>query len=644
MQNVGLEWTLIDTWVTLGEVSASPSGGAIIPATIKVYSKDKAGTSALYLMDDAGSEREIAPPNTVTGTGTANRLAYWSSSSVIAANAALTSGRIPFADSNGLPADDSALVWDNTNKRVGVGAASPLTGIHLSSSTAALAKVRVDRLTTAAAAFSGFSITGSATVANAFLAFFGGGGSHDGTAANAAETSLMGVYAGELWTSTAKGSYITFETTPNASVTRAERLRVTDTTLQPGTTLVMNLGTSALRFLRLWGGDVEMADQAAPSAPASGNALLFSFNQQGFSVLHVTDSTNAQIEIARDNYVVAKNTSGVTINKGQAVYITGATGNVPNVAKAKADSLTTLPAVGVMFETTTNNSFGRVMYAGNVENFDTSAFTAGDKLWVSTVTAGALTNTRPTPSSTSFPQHIASVLTSGVGNGNVYVNARDVEGVLASDTDPLSQYALLAGRSGGQTLIGGTGSGDDLTLQSSSNATRGDLITDVADITMVAGSRARMSGQNRFRYLNSMARVYRTSTQSISNSTLTAIQFDNEKYDTDGLHDNVTNNSRLTAVLAGKYHLSAGAEFQGPAGTYFVLVRIVLNGTTVLSEGRQIAATGSSDIMSTGCDYVLAANDYIEAFVFQTSGGSVNIGPAAASDESVFLAMHYIGE
>ena len=27
-------------------------------------------------------------------------------------------------------------------------------------------------------------------------------------------------------------------------------------------------------------------------------------------------------------------------------------------------------------------------------------------------------------------------------------------------------YALLAGRSGGQTLIGGTDSGDDLTLQS----------------------------------------------------------------------------------------------------------------------------------------------------------------------------------
>lgn len=42
--------------------------------------------------------------------------------------------------------------------------------------------------------------------------------------------------------------------------------------------------------------------------------------------------------------------------------------------------------------------------------------------------------------------------------------------------DDHSQYALLAGRAGGQTIIGGTGAGDDLTLDSTSNATGGDII------------------------------------------------------------------------------------------------------------------------------------------------------------------------
>ncbi len=42
--------------------------------------------------------------------------------------------------------------------------------------------------------------------------------------------------------------------------------------------------------------------------------------------------------------------------------------------------------------------------------------------------------------------------------------------------DDHSQYALLVGRSGGQNLIGGTASGDDLTFNSTSNATKGNIL------------------------------------------------------------------------------------------------------------------------------------------------------------------------
>lgn len=41
--------------------------------------------------------------------------------------------------------------------------------------------------------------------------------------------------------------------------------------------------------------------------------------------------------------------------------------------------------------------------------------------------------------------------------------------------DDHTQYALLAGRSGGQTLKGGTASGDDLILQSTNHVTRGHI-------------------------------------------------------------------------------------------------------------------------------------------------------------------------
>jgi hypothetical protein len=44
--------------------------------------------------------------------------------------------------------------------------------------------------------------------------------------------------------------------------------------------------------------------------------------------------------------------------------------------------------------------------------------------------------------------------------------------------DDHTQYVLLAGRATGQTIIGGTASGDDLTLASTSHATKGDIILD----------------------------------------------------------------------------------------------------------------------------------------------------------------------
>lgn len=55
-----------------------------------------------------------------------------------------------------------------------------------------------------------------------------------------------------------------------------------------------------------------------------------------------------------------------------------------------------------------------------------------------------------------------------------------LSGLTSGDDHP--QYALLAGRSGGQTIIGGTASGNNLTLQSTSNATKGRILSDAMTV------------------------------------------------------------------------------------------------------------------------------------------------------------------
>lgn len=60
--------------------------------------------------------------------------------------------------------------------------------------------------------------------------------------------------------------------------------------------------------------------------------------------------------------------------------------------------------------------------------------------------------------------------------------------------DDHMQYALLLGRSGGQTIIGGTASGNDLILQSTSHATKGAVRVDDAQVRYGVSTVAQITG------------------------------------------------------------------------------------------------------------------------------------------------------
>lgn len=152
--------------------------------------------------------------------------------------------------------------------------------------------------------------------------------------------------------------------------------------------------------------------------PPVGNITLFAQTVQGNTRPAYMDDDGAQITLGRDNFIIAKNTGGPALITGDVVYVSGATGAVPNVAKAQANSMTTLPAIGVAMANISNNAFGNIMLMGIIEN-DTSAFSTGDKLYLSAVTAGAVTTVRPVYPN--FSQRVGTILRSGVGNGNFEV-------------------------------------------------------------------------------------------------------------------------------------------------------------------------------------------------------------------------------
>jgi hypothetical protein len=90
-----------------------------------------------------------------------------------------------------------------------------------------------------------------------------------------------------------------------------------------------------------------------------------------------------------------KNTTGATLTKGTIVYINGANGNKPTVAKALATSdATSAQTFGFLQTNIANNAVGYAVAMGDLIGLDTSAITEGTQLYLSSTVAGEYTTTK----------------------------------------------------------------------------------------------------------------------------------------------------------------------------------------------------------------------------------------------------------
>jgi len=129
--------------------------------------------------------------------------------------------------------------------------------------------------------------------------------------------------------------------------------------------------------------------------------------------------------------------------------------------------------------------------------------------------------------------------------------------------------------------------------------------------------------------------VYRTGAQTIANSTDTPVQFDNERFDTDSMHDNVTNNSRITFNTSGVYCVLASVVWNAnTSGRRFSYIR--LNGSAIISQSDG-GPNNSGYAEAKHCFlYNFTAGDYIQFEVTQTSGGNLDIAGSQPNNFDAF--------
>lgn len=99
---------------------------------------------------------------------------------------------------------------------------------------------------------------------------------------------------------------------------------------------------------------------------------------------------------SQDVIIEVRNNSGSTIPIGTVVYINGANGNKPTIAKALATTDgTSAQTLGLTRTAISNNTQGYVVIIGRCTNLDTSAFAEGTQLYLSGTVAGGYTSTKP---------------------------------------------------------------------------------------------------------------------------------------------------------------------------------------------------------------------------------------------------------
>lgn len=131
------------------------------------------------------------------------------------------------------------------------------------------------------------------------------------------------------------------------------------------------------------------------------------------------------------------------------------------------------------------------------------------------------------------------------------------------------------------------------------------------------------------------------STQTISTGTYTKITFNAEVYDTDGFHDNATNNTRITipSGKAGKYLLTGKAELEANGSGTLRQILFYKNNSIAFYQFSPPSATlrFASDITYV---FDAAVGDYFELALYQDRGANLE---AYDGDYGTIFAISYLG-
>jgi hypothetical protein len=157
----------------------------------------------------------------------------------------------------------------------------------------------------------------------------------------------------------------------------------------------------------------------APTSPLTGDVWMDSANT-ALKVYDGSEWSQGTFIGNLEGFIEVEVVAGENLSKGEVVYVSGSSGNTPQVSKAQANSGgTKMPAIGIAKQTINSGNRGYVVVQGLLSGINTSTFSEGDVLYVSSTVAGSFTSTAPSGEENKI-QNVGKVINSA-GGGSILV-------------------------------------------------------------------------------------------------------------------------------------------------------------------------------------------------------------------------------
>jgi hypothetical protein len=383
------------------------------------------------------------------------------------------------------------------------------------------------------------------------------------------------------------------------------------------------------------------------TAPSYLEGKVF-YDTDAKTLAYYNDNSQMTVNIGQENIVRVRNQTGATIPDGTVVYINGATGNTPTIAKAIATSFATADIIGVTTTSIANNGFGYVTINGLVNGLDTSAFAEGAAVFLSATTAGAYTATEPTRPNYSI--QVGVILRSNPSVGTLLVSVQFIStetqhiiGTIPVDQGGTGQTSytngqLLIGNTTGNTLTKATltaGTGVSVT-----NGTGSITLTNTAPdqtVAIASGTGISVTGT----YPNFTV----TNTEPSSGGTVTSVSATAPLTSSGGATPNLAMPAATTSVN-GYLTSTDWTTFnsKAPAVTYTTNYVPFGQGTTtpnLSASFTYVTGTGTltAPVVSASNGLVLNSATVSASFSIPSGSNAMSVGPiTVASGQTVTVA------